>query len=198
LRNVIDEPGSKVDQEYYKAEAKTRSGNALAERERGERSSHASDRIEAQRIEVGLGNQASAAGINLSKLSIGNIVFNETRSLSGPNIDLARISVANVVINGDQAFGTRRPLTASATVGTVPVAEQASYSDCQSAAGSALRQQLSGQDPTNGATHFNLRPNDSVGPFYGFGIQTHYGPFANSYPTGDLPASGIYVNSYGP
>ena len=53
-----------------------------------------------------------------------------------------------------------------------------------------------GADPTDGATHFNLRSNNSRKPFMGFGISTQNGPFTNSFPTQGLKGSGVYVNTY--
>ncbi len=42
-----------------------------------------------------------------------------------------------------------------------------------------------------------MRKNNSFSPFYGYQVQTQTGPFTNSYPSPDVPAEGIYVNTYG-
>lgn len=54
-------------------------------------------------------------GLVLSPAEVRNIVFNETRSLLGPNIDFARLTVAHAIINGDRQFGNKRPKTAPTT-----------------------------------------------------------------------------------
>ncbi|SMF56459.1 RHS repeat-associated core domain-containing protein [Pseudogulbenkiania subflava] len=131
--------------------------------------------------------------ISLGDLS--GILFNETRSLSGEGIDVARQNVAHSIINGDEKYGKRRPKTASPHA-VVPSSESDTYDACVEAAQNALNQDDLGVDPTNGATHFNLRPNASTKPFFGNPIRTNNGPFNNSYPTVDLPATGIYVNTY--
>ncbi|NYE30397.1 RHS repeat-associated protein, partial [Rhodanobacter sp. K2T2] len=132
----------------------------------------------------------------LTEQQIAAIVFNETRSLSGSNILQARIDVASAVINGSNAYGDNgRPKTAS-DVANVPSAEESAYQNSLEATKTALCENKNGQDPTDGATHFNLRPNDSTGPFFGSPLSTQSGPFNNSFPTSDLPATGIYVNTY--
>jgi hypothetical protein len=54
-------------------------------------------------------------------------------------------------------------------------------------------------DPTDGATNFNLRGNPSTGPLFdniNLPLSTHHGPFDNIYRGGGLPATGVYVNTY--
>jgi RHS repeat-associated protein len=123
------------------------------------------------------------------------IIFNETRSLSGPQLGAARVNIGHVVINGSSRLGDNRPLTAPDHA-NVPAAEQEAYSQCLAAARAAQAQSDAGQDPTDGSLHFNLRPNASTGPFMGHALTTQSGPFDNSYPTRDTPAAGVYVNTY--
>ena len=78
-----------------------------------------------------------------------------------------------------------------------PSAEAATYARCVQAVTQMRQQQASGTDPTHGATHFNFRRNASRAAFYNFAIQTLVGPLTNSYPTADLPATGIHANAYG-
>src|SRR5437588_7811010 len=62
---------------------------------------------------------------------------------------------------------------------------------------SAVLENRSEIDPTDGAQFFNLRPNDSQKPFQGHEIKTHDGPFKNSFPSSDLPrGKDVYVNTY--
>jgi hypothetical protein len=60
----------------------------------------------------------------------------------------------------------------------------------------ARQDQANGSDPTGGAVHFNFRPNNSTGPFQGHALKTQCGPLNNSFPTADLPATGIFANTY--
>jgi uncharacterized protein RhaS with RHS repeats len=140
-------------------------------------------------------------GLLLTDAQIANIVFNETRSLSGdPNqLQAARVEVADAIINGDNAEDEgkgKRPITAPTTA-KVPDPEKPTYYACKNAVAIARDDHTdSNEDPTDGATHFNLRPNNSTNPFQGHPLHTQVGPFNNSYATPTLPATGIYVNTY--
>jgi len=82
------------------------------------------------------------------------------------------------------------------TVDDVPTAEQPVYDACLTAVSAARAARKKGQDPTQGGKNFNFRKDNSTGPFQGHVLQTQVGPLDNSYPTDDLPASGIYANTY--
>jgi RHS repeat-associated protein len=128
---------------------------------------------------------------------VGRILFNETRSLSGPDIGDARYNIAQAIFNGARKFGdSGRPRTASDTVDNVPDGEIATYNSCMGAAEKAHFDRKQGIDPTDGATHFNQRPNDSRDPFLRNPISTQSGPFNNSFPSDALPGTGIYSNTY--
>lgn len=131
----------------------------------------------------------------LTDSEIANIIFNETRSLSGDGIDEARKFIAHSIINAQVSTG-KRPKTGP-TVAHVPPQENDVCTLCQTAVFVAREDRKSAVDPTNGATNFNFRKNNWQGDFYGFKIRTQKGPFANSYPSVDLPASNIYANTYG-
>jgi hypothetical protein len=78
----------------------------------------------------------------------------------------------------------------------VPKVEENVYNACLAQV-TAMRLNITKKiDPTNGATNFNFKKNDWRGNFFGKAIQTQIGPLNNSYPTTDLPASGIYGNTY--
>jgi RHS repeat-associated protein len=132
----------------------------------------------------------------LTDQQIANITFNETRSLKGKNADKARSNVAHAIINGDERFGRKRPITASTTA-RVPTSERSTYQSAVDAVARARAEERAGIDPTQGATHFNLRSNDSTRPFQGSRMTTQEGPLDNSFPTKALPAQNIYVNTYG-
>jgi RHS repeat-associated protein len=137
--------------------------------------------------------------ITLSTTEIGNIIFNETRSLSGENIQTARENIAHAIINAEERWGENRNRYA----GTAPTrvdaraqqADSTQYESSQQAARSAVAIHAT-SDPTNGAVFFNFRSNDSRSDFQNAEIQTQVGPLANSYPTSDVPATGIYANTY--
>jgi hypothetical protein len=134
-------------------------------------------------------------GVPLNDARIANIVFNETRSLSGTGIQQARINIAHTVANSEAGSGNR-PRSAPAHA-HVPPAEAATYGQCLQAVQEMRRQRTQGTDPTNGARNFNFRRNTSRAAFYKLPIQTQVGPPDNSYPTPDLPDTGIYANTYG-
>jgi|GEM_PF-3815274 len=131
----------------------------------------------------------------LTDKEIANIIFNETRSLSGEGIDEARKNIAHSIINAQESIG-RRPKTGP-TIAHVPDQESDTYSACAEAVTAAREERAKRLDPTGGATNFNFRKNNWRGDFYGLKLQTQVGPLDNSYPTTDLPASNIYANTYG-
>lgn len=129
----------------------------------------------------------------LTDEQVANIIFNETRSLSGTDIDTARLNVAHAILNGENS--KKRPLAAP-TSATVPAVESAAYALCEAAVAAAKKNVEAGTDPTAGAIHFNFRKNNWTGDFQGHAIKTQVGPLNNSYPSADLPATGIYANTY--
>ncbi len=135
-------------------------------------------------------------GLWLTSVEIANIVFNETRSLSGAGVEEARRNIAHAVINADIRLGAKRPVTAPTTA-VVPRVESAIYQACVRAVSEARAQQSSGIDPTYGAMHFNFRNTSSTAPFFGIPIQTQVGPLNNSYTASGLNATGVYANTYG-
>lgn len=56
--------------------------------------------------------------VPLSDEQVGNIVFNETRSLSGPGIDAARADMASSIMNADETWGAARSLHADTAPAT--------------------------------------------------------------------------------
>jgi len=56
----------------------------------------------------------------LSDEQVGNIVFNEPRSLSGPGIDAARGDVAGTIMNADETWGSLRSLHADTAPPSLP------------------------------------------------------------------------------
>jgi hypothetical protein len=131
----------------------------------------------------------------LTDKDIANIIFNETRSLSGDTIAEARKNIAHSIINAQAAKG-KRPKTGPTTA-HVPDQESGTYDACVQAVADARADRAKQLDPTKGATNFNFRKNNWRGDFYGLPIKTQLGPLDNSYPTADLPASNIYANTYG-
>ena len=122
---------------------------------------------------------------------IANIIFNETRSLTGVKISQARAYIARAIINS-QSAGHKLPKMAPHTA-HVPPQEKGIYHDCLTAVQAARSEK---HDPTGGATHFNFRNGGSQANFEGLLIKTSVGPLNNSYPTHALPAQNIYANTY--
>ena len=125
---------------------------------------------------------------------IANIIFNETRSLSGTDVQRARANIAHAIMNAERA--PVRPRTAPSTA-TVPKVERGIYAQCLDAVHIATAERIKATDPTGGATNFNFRKNDVRTPFYGLKLRTQVGPLNNSHPSQDLPGNGIYANTYG-
>jgi hypothetical protein len=130
----------------------------------------------------------------LSDTQVANIVFNETRSLNGPSIAEARVNIAHAIMN---AIGSphKFPMMAPAVANPGP-GESSIYDACTAAVSRARGNVMSSEDPTGGATHFNFRNSAFSGAFQGHKLKTSTGPLSNSYPTPELPASGIYANTY--
>jgi hypothetical protein len=141
---------------------------------------------------------------------VGLIVFNEAQSASGSDsandtIDGAFEKLAHVVINGDEKFGLKRPVTAGAIEPSAEALRNpAVRSAYDSSIGAARRAFLSGEDPTNGATHFKLMTNADRSPqrFSSMGkpraLKTQSGPFHNSYFKGGVPSRQVFLNTYEP
>ncbi|MFL6740825.1 MAG: RHS repeat-associated core domain-containing protein [Sphingomicrobium sp.] len=72
------------------------------------------------------GHSPAADHSILTDTQVANVIFNETRSLSGNGIDEARENVAHTIINGDRELGAKRPITHS-TSATVPKSERATF-----------------------------------------------------------------------
>lgn len=131
---------------------------------------------------------------HLTDHQIANIIFNETRSLSGAGIEQARVNIAHVIINGI-ASPHRLPMMASSHAH--PKHEEIGVLQaCQAAVRTARSNIARKEDPTKGATHFNFRNGNSMAGFEGYAIRTQVGPLDNSYPTHALPKENIYANTY--
>jgi len=126
---------------------------------------------------------------------VGNIVFNETRALSGDNLDTARNWIARAIINGNERLGINRPLTAPAMVRNVQPAERAALNSCQQAAQNAFDW---GDFTGVGAEHFNNRPRLNWNAFQRHSTVAVFGPFDTGFPTPSCQAggAGCYVNIY--
>jgi hypothetical protein len=164
----------------------------------------------AQRLAIAMVCKASlqiSRGTNgiLSDEEIGNIVFNETRSLSGPGIDDARSRIVHIIINGDELLGAKRPATASAVLPKkLSASEQKVLLSIRAIVTAVRADREDGIDPTGGAIGFGFRDVTKFGSGFAglstvqrFGTQHPIpglivGPFVNSFPTKDLGPTGIY------
>ena len=139
---------------------------------------------------------------------VGLSIFGETKSLRdrpGANepIGSARQKVAHMIINGAEKWGPDRIKYASTAPAIEPSPEEkrnpvahAAYESSMKAAREAY---LSGHDPTNGATHFNLRPTPDRSKWKErYPISTQSGPYDNSFPNKDAPRHTTWVNTYLP
>lgn len=168
-------------------------------------------RIQASPIEPSAWRQAveeTHVVPGLTVHDIGLSVFGESRSLSdrpGSNesIDAARQKIAHMIINGADRWGRDRmkyastalPIEPSGTDMRNPVT-RAAYESSMKAAREAY---LSGHDPTNGATHFNIRGTSERSDWKGrFPISTQSGPYNNSFPNKGFPSLKAWINTYSP
>jgi RHS repeat-associated protein len=152
-------------------------------------------------------SQSISRGANaiLSDEQVGNSVFNETRSLSGPGINDARRSIANIIINGDEALGAQRPTTASTVLPrNLSTSEQATLQSIRALVTDVRAQRAAGIDPTNDARFFGFRDItkfrsgfEGLATVRRFGTQVPIrsgivGPFNNSFPTPALGPTGVF------
>ena len=145
---------------------------------------------------------------DLTVRDVGLSIFGETKSLhdragSSEHIGSARQKIAHAMINDaelSQRTGKNRnvvhpPLEMTDAERSNPQV-RAAYESSLRAAREAY---LSGHDPTNGATHFNVRPTPRRSPFEGaFPISTQSGPYDNSFPNKDAPRHTTWLNTYLP
>jgi hypothetical protein len=144
----------------------------------------------------------------LTVKQVGNIIFNETQSLTNSgkenvSLDQARETIEHTIINTDVKYGAERDKIAGTAPSTVSEraikGNPAAYKSSQEAARQAYAESKRGVDPTRGSIRFNLRANTSRVNFQKIQpIKTQSGPYNNSYPSEGLPSSGVYVNTYGP
>jgi hypothetical protein len=136
----------------------------------------------------------------LSDADKAAIIFNETRSLSGPDMQRAREYLAHAINNADETWGSDRfkhAGSAPTTIpGGVPKVEAGTYQSAMDAVAAAKEQRAKGVDPTNGALNFNFRTPTQLGPKWDRSVKTRLGPFDNSFPTDKLPKSGVYSVTY--
>jgi RHS repeat-associated protein len=145
----------------------------------------------------------------LTDEQIGNIVFNETRSLSGPGIDDVQRRIAHIVINADERWGARREQHARTASKELPTtlskAEKSNLETIGSLVSAVRSDRAEGLDPTNGTVFFGFRDVNNYKRTGFKGVMTArrqrgtqvpvggiLGPFNNSFPTKELGPNGIY------
>ncbi len=146
----------------------------------------------------------------LTVRAVGLSVFGETRSIhdrpgSNEPVASARQKVAHVIINGAEEAHRRgaKPPTVHSPIEPRDLRnseERAAYESSMDAAREAY---LSGHDPTQGATHFNIETNPSRankiyprGTAKGVAINTQSGPYYNSYLGRDVKSHTAWLNTY--
>jgi RHS repeat-associated protein len=127
------------------------------------------------------------AGGHETVAHIAGVVNAETQGMrdkKGENEPLlkAREKIAHVRINGIKEFGEKVQIERRMAL---PVMRGQDYSSSLQAAKNAAIQDMEGIDPTNGATHYNMRTDSQSsrgGPFYGAQPQTQSGPYLSPTP----------------
>jgi hypothetical protein len=145
---------------------------------------------------------------DLTVHDVGLTVYGETKSLhdrpgSNERIGIGRQKVAHMIINGAEKWGPDRTKHASTTPPIEPSPKEkrdpVSILAYESSMKAAREAYLSGHDPTNGATHFNLRPTPDRSNWKGrYPISTQSGPYDNSFPSKDAPRHTTWLNTYLP
>ena len=145
---------------------------------------------------------------DLTVHDVGLSVFGETRSLrdrpgSNQPVSSARQKVAHAMINDAELSHRTGKLRNKVHDPVEPSDRVLSNSNERSAYESSLKAAreayLNGHDPTQGATHFNMRPAPRRTPFEGpFPISTQSGPYDNSFPSKNAPRHTTWLNTYLP
>jgi len=126
------------------------------------------------------------------------IIFNETRSMSGPHAKLAREQIAHALMNADETWGPRRSIYArtAENVARPPEVERGIYQASADAVAEAKRQRSAGSDPTGGALYFRFTTSPTKEPFNKAPLRTQV-ELHNSFTRGDVPSSTAYLATYG-
>lgn len=144
----------------------------------------------------------------LTVRDVGLSVYGETRSLrdrpgSNETITAARRKIAHAMINdaelshqtGKPRNKVHDPVEPSTNV-LDNHEERNAYDSSMYAAREAY---LNGHDPTQGATHFNMRPGPNRSPWKGeYPLSTQSGPYDNSFPNKNAPRHTTWLNTYLP
>jgi hypothetical protein len=162
------------------------------------------------------------AELNASELAelvdpeaIAHIIFNQNRSLSGPQLDDANAAVGRVVLN---LLAHGEPAGNGCLTAPIGLPERMSDNErnvileqARRAAKRVIEQRSRGIDPTGGAREYNHRP---INPAWtkeraheylwrkrqttGSSAKLSFGPFLNSKPTPLLPRGhSVYLVVYG-
>lgn len=143
---------------------------------------------------------------------VGLSVYGETRSLqdrpgSTEPLSSTRQKIAHAMINdAELAHQTGRPRqTVHPPIEPSDKVKRQEHAAYESSLRAAREAYLSGHDPTNGATHFNMRPRPDRsnwrfknGTPEGLSVSTLSGPYDNSFPNKNAPAHTTWVNTYLP
>ena len=134
-----------------------------------------------------------------------NIIFNESRSLSGNSERRVRRFMAHTILNGDEKYGENRPSTASDKLGNIiDPSELKLLEEIEGIIKQVYFERSEGIDSVGGAMHFNFRDlnflkvynKDLMSPMHGRDVKYSIGPLKNSYPTKELGSAGIYFTVY--
>jgi hypothetical protein len=141
---------------------------------------------------------AATSRAPLTPSQVSAIVWNESRSLSGPQVQQMREQIAHTVMNADAKWGDKRSTYArtSSTTANVPPAEKGTYDSSAQAVQAAIAQRARGVDPTNGAVFYQFLPGGSPPTWQDRSMKVQQGPFNNSYPHGKLGRSNVHWYAY--
>lgn len=134
----------------------------------------------------------------LSDKDIAGIIYNETRSLSGPDVQTGRQNLAHTIMNGDEKWGERRIVYAKTAPSTANPgkADMAAYQASVDAVREARARRAKEGDPTNGSLYFRLRPNGSSKNLYhNVPVKTQV-PAYNSFVNHDVPSNVAFIDTF--
>ena len=128
------------------------------------------------------------------------IIYNETGSLSGTGIDIASVAIGHIAENreipGKVDHGiaaAKLSNQASAAIRNGVPSAVSAYTRARNAANAAMRE----ADSTGGAKGFVLKGDSSKPNRYGkYPVIDQFGPFNNSFPSTQVPATSVYINIF--
>jgi hypothetical protein len=160
-----------------------------------------------KRRNANIGGPGPGGSSRLTVPQLTNIIFNETRSLHGPQAlrNILYRDITDAIANGFDQFENDRPGTAPSILGSpiTTTSEYDLYLSIQLNVDAAITDWNNGQDAIGGDYFYNFRDSNLINIWSDrLGEPADYtvGPFTNSYPSVSqhLGATDNYLVIFGP